>query len=90
MKHPQGQADHLQVLGPGGGGDIAGLGSHIKDNTPLEPGDQEMCALADDALLDSRQTVENDGARTASHIVYGLAQQADAEGGGDGEHVDAT
>lgn len=90
VKHPQGQANHLQVLGAGGGGDVAGLSAHIEDDTPLEPWNEEMGALADDGLLDTRQTVEDDSARTASHIVNGFAQQAEAKSGGNDERVDTA
>lgn len=49
-----------------------------------------MRALADDAFFDSGQPVENDGARTASHIVYRLLEQAGTKGGGQGEQINAA
>lgn len=84
MQHSQGQADHLQVLGPGRCGDHAWLGAHVEDDALLQPGNEEVCALADDPFPHSRQSVEDDGARAASDIVYGLAGETDADGRRDG------
>lgn len=47
-----------------------------------------MCALADDPFPHSRQSVEDDGARATSDIVYGLAGETDADGRRDGQPVD--
>lgn len=88
MQHPQGDADHLQILGPCGSRDHAGLRPHVEDDGFLQPWDQEMCALVDDSLLHSGQTVEDDGARAAPDVVYGLTGQAHADGCWDGEPVD--
>lgn len=75
MQDPQGQADHLQVLGAGGGGDVAGLGADVEDDAALEPGDEEVRALVDDLLLDALQPVEDDGPRAAAHVVDGRLRQ---------------
>ncbi len=53
MQHPQRQADHLQILAAGRGGDVPGFGADIVDDGLLQPGDEEMCAFVDDGLLDS-------------------------------------
>lgn len=42
-----------------------------------------MCALVDDSLLDSGQTIEDNCAGTALDIVDGGLYHADANGGGD-------
>lgn len=90
VQHTQGQADHLQILGAGGGGDVARLGAHIKDDAALEPGDQEMRAFADDAFFDTGETVKDDGAGTAADVVEGFAEEGEADCGGDSEGVDAA
>ena len=53
MQHPQRQADHLQILAAGRGGDVPGFGADVVDDGLLQPGDEEMCAFVDDGLLDS-------------------------------------
>ena len=69
MQDPQREADHLQVLGSGRGSDVPRLGADIEDDGPLQPGDEEVSALVDDLLLDSRQAVEDDGAAATLDIV---------------------
>ena len=54
MQHPQGQADHLQILAACRGRDIPGFGADVVDDGFLQPGDQEMRAFVNDGLLDSR------------------------------------
>ena len=53
VQYPQRQADHLQILAASRGGDVSGFGADIVDDRLLQPGDQEMCALIHDGLLDS-------------------------------------
>lgn len=79
MEDAEGQADHLQVLGAGGGGDVAGLGADVEDDAALEPGDEEVGALADDGLLDALQTVEDDGPRAALDVVDGRLDRCDPD-----------
>lgn len=81
MQHPQRQADHLEILAASRSRDIPGFGADIVDDGFLQPRDQEMRALVDDGLLDSRQTVEDDRSRAAFDIVHGGLGQgaADAE-----------
>ena len=90
MEHPQRQADHLQVLGPRRGGDVPRLGAHVEDDGPLQPGDEEVGALVDDLLLDSGQTVEDDGPRAALDVVDAGRQEADAQRCRDGGAVHET
>lgn len=85
VQDTQRQADHLQVLAAGGGGDVARLGAHIVVDGALQPRHQEVGALADNVLLHTRQTVEDDGPRPAADIVDGVLQHADADGGGHGK-----
>lgn len=71
VQDSQGQADHLQILTAGGGGDVTGLGADVVDNRPLQPGDQEVRALVDHLVLHTGQAVEDDGAATTTDIVDG-------------------
>ncbi len=72
MQDTQRQADHLHVLGAGGGGNVSGLGAHVKDNGALQPGDEKVRALVDDVLLDTRHPVKDDGARAALDVKQRL------------------
>jgi hypothetical protein len=65
----QRQTDHLQILTPRRGTDVARLCADIIDDGLLKPWDQEMRPLFNDLLLDSRQTVKNDGSSPALDIV---------------------
>lgn len=47
VEDTQGQRDHLEILGAGGGGDVAGLGADIVDDGALEPRDEEVGSLVD-------------------------------------------
>lgn len=69
MQHAKRQADHLQILTSGGGGDIARLCPHIVDDRSLQPGDQKVCAFVDNRLLHTRDPVKDDGASTTPDIV---------------------
>lgn len=90
VQHSEGQAHHLQVLAAGGCGDVSGLGAHIVDDRLLEPGNEEVGALVDDALANTAQTVEDDGAVAALDIVEGGLGETDAGGERDGEAVDGV
>lgn len=83
MQHPQCQGNHLQVLGAGGGADVPGSCADIEDNSALQPGDQEMCALVDDLLPHSGQAVEDDGACATLDIVDGRLCDREGDGAGD-------
>lgn len=44
--------------------DIARPRANIVDDGPLYPGNEEVSALADDGVLDTRETIEDDSSRT--------------------------
>jgi hypothetical protein len=69
MQDPQRQTHHLQILTPRRRTDITRLRADIIDNRLLKPGDKEMRSLFNNLLLDSRQTVKNDGSCPALDIV---------------------
>jgi hypothetical protein len=71
MQHSQCQANHLQILGSRCRGNIPWFCAHVINDTPLQPGEEEMRSLADDFFLDSGQTVEYNGACAALDIVHG-------------------
>lgn len=71
MQHSQRQAHHLQILGPSRRRNISGLCAHIKNDAPLQPGDEEVCSFANHFFLNSGQSVEYNGARAALDIVHG-------------------
>lgn len=85
MQDPQRQAHHLQVLASGGGGDVPGLRPHVEDDAALQPGNEEVCALVDDGLLDALYPVEDDGPRAAPDVVYARLQQTGADEDGNCE-----
>jgi hypothetical protein len=80
MQHPQCERDHLQILAARRGADVPRPSPDIEDDCPLQPWYQEMCALVDDLFLDSRQTVEDDGAGSALDVVEGALHDAGADG----------
>jgi hypothetical protein len=90
VQNSEGQANHLQVLAAGGCGDVSRLGAHIVDDRLLEPGNEEVGALIDDALANTAQTVEDDGAVAALDIVDGSLGETEAGGERDGEAVDGV
>jgi len=90
VQHSESQANHLQVLAAGGRGDVPGLGAHIVDDRLLEPGNEEVSAFVDDALANTAQTVEDDGAVAAFDIVERGLGETDAGGEWDGEAVDGV
>lgn len=69
VKHPQCQADHLQVFTACGGRDVSRLRANIIYNGFLEPGDQEVCALVHDLILYTGYPVEDDGPCATSNII---------------------
>jgi hypothetical protein len=71
MQHPQRKRNHLQVLASRRCRNVPWPCAHIIHNRPLQPRDQEMCALVDHVLLDSGDPVEDDGARTTLDVVDG-------------------
>lgn len=72
MQHSQSQADHLQILGSGRGADVPGSGSHVVNDALLKPWDEEVSSLTHDLILNTRETIKDDGASTALDIVDGL------------------
>ncbi len=75
VQHSQRQADHLQILATRRGRDVPGFGSHVEDDGSLQPGDEEVSALVDDVLLDTDESIEDDGAGATLDVVDGLAGQ---------------
>lgn len=71
MQNPEGQTDHLQIFASSGSADVPGLRPDIINDCFLQPRDQEMCALIDNLLLNTRESIEYDCPCTASHIVHG-------------------
>lgn len=49
-----------------------------------------MGSLVDDGLLDTGDTVEDDGARATADVVDGGVEGHDPDGGGDGQTVDVV
>jgi len=90
VQDSESQAHHLQVLAAGGCGDVPRLGAHIVDDRLLKPGNEEVGALVDDALADTTQTVEDDGAVAAFDIVQRGLGETDAGGQRNGETVDGV
>jgi len=90
VQNSEGQANHLQVLAAGGCGDVPRLGAHIIDDRLLKPGNEEVGALVDDALANTAQTVEDDGAVAALDIVDGSLGETEAGGKRDSEAVDGV
>ena len=82
MQDSQRQADHLQILGSRRRRNIPRLCAHIKNDTPLQPGNEEVCSFANHFFLNSGQTVEYNGARATLDIVHGGVE---GEGACDGE-----
>lgn len=78
VQHSQCQAHHLQILATSRRGNIPGLGPHIEDDALLQPRHQEVRALIDDILLDTRHSIENHSSGSAFDIEYGLAGEEDA------------
>jgi hypothetical protein len=90
VQDSESQADHLQILGTGGGGDVARLCADVVDDALLQPGDEEVSSLAHNAFLNTRQAVEDDGASAALDIVHGGICEGQTEGSGDSPLVDGT
>lgn len=87
VQDSQRQADHLEILAAGGGGNVPGLCAHVKDDAPLQPRDQKVRSLVDDILLDTGQPVEDDGSCSAPDVVDGLCDEECAGRGRDGHAV---
>lgn len=80
MQDPKCKADHLQILAPRRGGDVPRLRPHVEENVALQPGHEEVRALVDDRVLDTRHAVEDDGAVAAAHVEHGLLEERHAQG----------
>lgn len=87
MQHSQRQADHLQILATGRRGDVPGLGTDVEVDGLLQPGNQEVRALLANILLDTGQSVEDDGSCPALDVVDGLAGNEGAGSDRDGHAV---
>jgi len=90
VQDSQGQADHLQILTSGGGGNIAWLGAHIVDNSSLQPRNQKMCSLVDNLLLHTRHSVEDDSSSSALHIIEGGVGDDNSRSHGNSQAVDVV
>ncbi len=88
MQDSEGQADHLQVLGAGGGADGARLGSDVEDDGLLQPRHEEVCPLVDDGFFYTRDSVEDDGSGTTLDVVDGVLGETQADGRWDCPLVD--
>jgi len=95
MQHPQRERNHLQILASRRRADIPRPCAHIIHNRPLQPRNQEVCALVDDLLSNTGHSVEDDGACAALDVVDGGLHDGGAdgrgndpaeEGGGQGGH----
>jgi hypothetical protein len=71
MQHPQCKRNHLQVLATSRCRDVPRPCPHIIHNRPLQPWNQEMCALVNHLLFNTRYPVEDDGARSTLDVVNG-------------------
>ena len=80
VQDPKRKADHLQILAPRGGGNVPRLRPHVEEDVSLQPGHEEVRALVDDGLLDTRHAVEDDGAVAAAHVEHGLLEERHAQG----------
>lgn len=87
VQHTQCQADHLQILTSSCRGDVARLRANVVDNSSLQPRNQEVCALVDDLLLHTRQTIEDDSSSSPANIVNRLVDEKCTECHGTGEAV---
>ena len=90
VQDSESQANHLQILGTGGGRDVARLCADIVDDALLQPGNQEVSSLAHNAFLDTGQTVEDDGASAALDVVHGSIGERQTEGSGNSPLVNST
>lgn len=79
MQNSQGQADHLQILAAGGGGDVSGFGADIVDDGLLQPRNEEMCAFIHDSLLNTAETVEDDSSGATFDVVDGRLAEGEAD-----------
>ena len=79
MQNSEGQANHLQILAAGGGGDVSRLGADIVDDGLLQPGNEEMCAFIHDRLLNTAETIEDDRPGTTFDVVDGRLAEGEAD-----------
>ncbi len=70
-QNPECYVDVLQILGSGHAGHILRPGPDVENVGFLNPGDHEVGALADDALADSGNAIEDDCSVAALHVVQG-------------------
>ena len=83
MQDPQRQTDHLQILATSCRTNVSRLGAHVVDDSFLHPRNEEMCAFIDHAVLDTRQTIEDDCSVSASDIVHGCLANGNSDEDGD-------
>lgn len=88
MQNSERQAHHLQIFGSSSRAYVARLGAHIVHDGALQPGNEKVCSLTDYLVADTAQTVEDDRASTALHIVQGGVGEGESDGGRDGVAVD--
>merc|ERR1712142_693042 len=68
-QHAQSDVDILQVLGPRDGRDVAWPRAAVEDDRRLNDGNDEMRSFAGDVVLDAGESIEDNGAVTAVHVV---------------------
>ena len=90
MKHPQSQADHLQILASRCGRDVPWFSSDIVDDTLLQPRYQEVCAFVNYSVFDTRETIENNCSRATLDVVERCLDEGGTDGEGDGVSIDGS
>lgn len=69
IQDTQCDVDILQILATGYHRHIAGLRPNVKDDGTLHPGNEEVCALADNGLLDAREAIEDYSSVSTFNII---------------------
>ncbi len=69
---------------------LRGPRPHVEVDAALQPRYEEVRALIDHRLLDSRHPVEDDGPRAAADVVDGRREQRRPDAGGDRYPVEET
>ena len=88
MQYPQRERNHLQILASRCRANVPRPRADIVDNGPLQPWYQKVGALIGDLVLDTGQTVEDDGAGSAFDVVERCLEERGADGQGDDKAED--
>lgn len=62
---PESEVDHLEILGPGDGGESVGASADVEDVGLLKPRDQKVGPLSDGLVDNAAESVEEDSALAA-------------------------